>query len=52
LLLDHIYKLGETYPPPWSRALLKKLMVNQPVKEFAVFYGTQSSIAIFIHKTL
>jgi hypothetical protein len=32
---------------PWSRALLEKITVTQPVKKFHALYGTRRFISIF-----
>jgi hypothetical protein len=42
LLLNLTYLLN-----PWSRILLEKLIVSQPVKKFPLFYGTRRFIAVF-----
>ena len=37
---------------PWSRVLLKKLIVSQPVKKFPAFYGSRRFITVFYSVTL
>jgi hypothetical protein len=32
---------------PWSRVLLEKLIVAQPVKKFPAFYGIRRFITVF-----
>jgi hypothetical protein len=34
-------------PTPWTRVLLEKLTITQPVKNFTVFYGTRRFITVF-----
>ena len=40
-------KGNHKYITPWSRVLLEKLMVSQPVKEFSPFYETRRFITAF-----